>query len=492
MTRVAIAAPNEQAARAAELTVEAGGNAVDAAVAACLVAMVNEVGIVSLSSGGFVSMSSPEHPEPFTIDGWMDMPGRGRKRPRDKRDTGTWDVWTDYGGGVEVTIGPGSVAAHGAIAALGDAHQRAGQLPWAELFGPAIEVARSGINLGGASRYYLDYVHESIFGWDKASWTAVHDANGEVTQDLIRLPGLVETLERIAAYGPQEMHTGETARAIAADVQARGGILSLVDLSEYRTVTRPSLLVKSGEWTLGTNPPPAVGGAVVAAMLKLMDSHGLEDREHIIRVQRQVLSHRLTVFDASDELERDVVEYLALVDQQPLSVLESGSTAHVSTTDELGNACAVTISSGYGSGMIAKDTGIWLNNCLGEQELNPRGLHGASPGTRLLSNMAPTVARAESGGVLAIGSPGADRITTAVSQVLTGIFNDGLSLQEAINYPRIHVHRAGRPDEEIKVEDELTMYFGGVGAAMRHPDGELEVAADPRREGAVRIVKSRI
>lgn len=489
MTRVAIAAPNEQAAQAAEVIVEAGGNAVDAAVAASLVAMVNEVGIVSLSSGGFITMSSPESPTPFTIDGWMDMPGRSG---RPIGDSGTWDIRTDYGGGVEVTIGPGSVATHGAIAALGDAHKRSGQLPWLELFGPALDVAQRGIVLGAASRYYLDYVHESIFGWDKASWAAVHDDDGSVTNAPIRVAGLVETLQRIAANGPDEMHTGETARAIALDVQGRGGGLSLEDLAAYQTKVRPALQVNSAGWNLGTNPPPAVGGAVVAAMLTLIGSSGLADREHLIKVQRRVLAQRLDVFDSSVDLERDVRAFLALVADQPRSVLESGSTAHVSTVDERGNACSVTISSGYGSGMIAKDTGIWLNNCLGEQELNPQGLHGAAPGTRLLSNMAPTVGRRSDGSVLAIGSPGADRITTAVAQVLTGIVNDQMSLQDAIDHPRIHVHRAGRDDEDIKIETERTMYYGGVGAVLLRADGDLEAAADPRREGAVRIVQSRI
>ena len=487
MTRVAIAAPNEEAADAAQVIVEAGGNAVDAAVAATIVAMVNEVGIVSLSSGGFITMSTPQHPDPFTIDGWMDMPGRSGIP---SGDPNTWDIWTEYGGGVGVTIGPGSVAAHGAIAALADAHTRSGQLPWAELFAPAIEVAQRGITLGVASRYYLDYVHEAIFGWDKASWAAVHESDGSVTKSPIRVHGLVETLRRIADNGPAEMHTGETARAIARDVQERGGLLSLDDLAAYRTTVRPALQVNTAGWTLGTNPPPAVGGAVVGAMLSLMGAHGLEDREHVINVQRRVLAQRLDVFDASDDLERDVREFLALIADKPRSVLESGSTAHVSTVDELGNACAVTVSSGYGSGMIAEGTGIWLNNCLGEQELNPKGLHGAAPGTRLLSNMAPTVGRNQDGAVLAIGSPGADRITTAVSQVVAGIVNDHLSLQDAVDHPRVHVHRAGRDDEEIKIETERTMYYGGVGAALLRPDGVLEAAADPRREGAVRSAES--
>jgi gamma-glutamyltranspeptidase/glutathione hydrolase len=144
--------------------------------------------------------------------------------------------------------------------------------------------------------------------------------------------------------------------------------------------------------------------------------------------------------------------------------------------------------------MIARGTGIWLNNCLGEQELNARGLHGLPPGSRLLSNMAPVVGRHDDGSTLAIGSPGADRITTAVVQAVAGFVNGGLGLQEAVDHPRVHVHRAGRPDEVVKVETDLTMYYGGVAATLRRPDGglagdDMVAAADPRRDGAVRLVR---
>lgn len=172
-------------------------------------------------------------------------------------------------------------------------------------------------------------------------------------------------------------------------------------------------------------------------------------------------------------------------------MLESGSTAHVSATDSDGGACSVTVSSGYSSGMVAAGTGIWLNNCLGEPELNARGLHGLAPGTRLLSNMAPTVGHHTNGAALAIGSPGADRITTAIVQALAGFLGGELSLQMAVNHPRVHVHRARTPQEEIKRETDLTMYFGGVAATLREPGGHMIAAADPRRDGAVRLVQER-
>lgn len=488
MPDVAIAAPNEAAADAGEQVALAGGNAVDAALAAAFVAMVNEVGIVSLSSGGFATVRPAAGGAPYTVDGWMDMPGRDGRA----LGGGTWDVHTEYGGGVDVTIGPGSVAVHGSVAAFGEVHRRDGRLPWREIVAPAIDVARGGFRLSSASRFYLDYVHDDIFGWDAASRAAVHDATGEVTTDLVVVPDLARSLETIAAEGPDSMHSGSLADLISSDVIGRGGLLGPEDLAAYRPVVRRSLLTRLGGWTLATAPPPSIGGVCVAAMLRLLDGSlggAVDERDLMVRVQRAVLGHRLDELDHTADLTRDAAAYLDLVDRSSLAALESGSTAHVSTTDSDGGACSVTVSSGYSSGMIAAGTGIWLNNCLGEQELNSRGLHGSAPGTRLISNMAPTVGRHDDGSVLAIGSPGADRITTAITQVLAG-FVSGLGLQEAVHRPRVHVHRAGRPEEVVKVETGLTMYYGGVGATLLRPDGHLVAAADPRRDGAVRIVRA--
>lgn len=472
---LAVAAPSELAAGAAKQVAAAGGNAVDAALAAALVAMVNEVGIVSLSSGGFVTVQ-PTSGEPYCVDGWMDVPGRGLTEA-ERREARTWDIHTEYGGGVDVTIGPGSVATHGSVAAFGDVHARDGRLPWHEVVAPAIAVARDGFRLGSATRYYLDYVRDDVFGWDDASRAALTGVDGELTTDPVVVPDLAASLELIAADA-RAMHRGDLAEAISTDVRGRGGLLGRPDLASYEPVVRPALRTRVGGWHLATTPPPSVGGTVVAAILRLLDGVDLDD-DRLVDAQRAVLSHRLAVLDHSTDLVADAAAYL--------QVVESGSTAHVSAVDADGLACSVTVSSGYGSGMIAHGTGIWLNNCLGEQELTPRGPHGDPAGTRLLSNMAPTVGRHDDGSTLAIGSPGADRITTAITQVVAR-FVAGASLVEAVHHPRVHVHRAGRPDEVVRREVDPSMYYGGVGAALVGADGHLSAAADPRREGAIRII----
>ncbi len=488
MTSMAIAAPNPAAADAAEAVARAGGSAVDAAIAAALVAMVNEVGLVSLSSGGFVTVQPPAG-SAYAVDGWVDRPGAGRQ---DGAQVETWDVATAYGGGVTITIGPGSVATHGSLAAFGEAHERDGRLPWRELVAPAIDVARNGFRLGSASRYYLDHVHESVFGWDPVSHRTLHDADGRITEEPVVVADLASTLEVIAAEGPRALHRGDLARLIAADLRKRGGLLGEADLAAYAPVVRAPLTTRVGSWSLATTPPPSVGGVVVAAMLRLLDDRprggwDADDVEHLVRVQRAVLGHRREVLETAADLDEASRAWLDLVDADHRAVLESGSTAQVSVTDADGAACSITVSSGYGAGMIAAGTGIWLNNCLGEQELNPPGRR-VPPGSRLLSNMAPTVGRHDDGSTLAIGSPGADRITTAVVSALAGFVSGGMDLAAAVAHPRVHVHRAGLPDEDVRVEDELTMYYGGVGAALTRFDGALEAVADPRREGVARIV----
>jgi gamma-glutamyltranspeptidase/glutathione hydrolase len=166
--------------------------------------------------------------------------------------------------------------------------------------------------------------------------------------------------------------------------------------------------------------------------------------------------------------------------------------------DDSGNGCAITASSGYGSGEMPGGTGLWLNNCLGEIELNRRGLDAGPPGARLPSNMAPSVARRD-GAVLAVGSPGADRITTAMQQFLINYLQIGMPLADAVAHPRVHVDTSGEeiqlkaepdldlPDTDLPVTvfPELVMYFGGVGAAVFDDEAGFDVAADPRREGGV-------
>ena len=495
-TPVAVAAPSQVSADAALRVAAEGGGAVDAAVAAMLVAMVTEPGIVSLAGGAYVTVWPATDADAVTVDGYVTMPGLGR--PAGGAAPAPREIRTDYGGGVTMTAGHASVAVPGALAGLDLAVSRWGALPWREVVAPAAEAAVDGFVLGPAAGYYLPYVRETLFGWDPQTAAALRRADGGWVQagDRMVVPGLADTLALVAADGARTLYAGELASRLTADMAERGGLVTDADLAAYKPAVRPALGVGVGAWQLRTNPPPAIGGAVLAAMLTLLDGQGEAawgDVGRAVEVQRRVLGVRRDSLDVADDREAAAMALLADVGWAPPG---SASTVHVSVVDGSGTACAVTASSGYGSGVTVPGTGLWLNNCLGELELN-RGAP-LRPGERLRSNMAPTVGRDRHGGVLAIGSPGADRITTALLQVLASFAAGGIPLQDAVDRPRVHVHHLADGSVRIDAEDDAalppvdlpvqshhphSMYFGGVGAALRRGDGSLLAAADPRRAG---------
>ncbi len=505
VVRVAVAATNRFAAQAGVEVAAGGGNSVDAAIAAAVTTMVTEPGMVSLSAGGYVTVAAAGQ-EPLTIDGGVEMPGRDRQQSW--FGGGVREVYSGYGGGLTMTVGHGSVATPGALAALALVHARSGRAPWSVLFQPAVRAVEAGFALGNSARHYLEFVHESAFGWQPDSHAALHGPDGQLLgpDALVRIPALADSLRLLASDGVETFYRGRLAELIVNDMDANGGLLSARDLAEYEAVPRSALCSEQGRWRLATNPAPAVGGVTLTAMLALLSGRPstqwtAADVAHLIAVQEAVLSYRINHFEAAADRIAAARSLLEMVDRRDLAAMSSPSTAHVSVAGDDGVACAITVSAGYGSGLMTPGTGIWQNNCLGEPELNRGGLHTLAPGTRLLSNMAPTVATRADGAVLAIGSPGADRISTALAQVLAGHMHGGRSLEQAIADPRAHV-RVGPHGTEVDIEADLvvgdmalpirefpahSMYFGGVGAAWWEPETGLHAAADPRRVGAVQI-----
>jgi gamma-glutamyltranspeptidase/glutathione hydrolase len=224
-----------------------------------------------------------------------------------------------------------------------------------------------------------------------------------------------------------------------------------------------------------------------------------ESLDYLARVQRAILTYRRDRLDLTDDVPGEAARLLGLARTGQLAGAPvSACTVHTSAVDESGLGCSITASSGYGSGEMPPGTGLWLNNCLGELELNRRDPETLSVGARLPSNMAPTVARS-GGRVLSIGSPGADRITTALHQFLVNFLLLGHGLDQAIAHPRMHVEirkdrtnlalepdLAFTPGEDFSVTrfPEIGMYFGGVGAALFDKSRGFDTSADPRREGA--------
>jgi len=499
-SRVAVATTSSGAAAAAAEISELGGNAVDCAIAAAMYSINTEPGVCALAGSAYVTVW-PAGGAPCTIDGNVAVPGLGL--PGGFRPVAE-PVHMDYGGGIDTVVGCASVAVPGTPAALELAAERYGSIRWRDLLGPAVRAARDGFPLSAASHYYLQFSSDVVFGRSRDGHAAVHTDDGEIlaARSNIRVPHLADSLAAVAEEGSRIFYEGEIGAAIADHIGAGGGLLTREDLRRYAPLVRDSLRITVGEWEIATNPPPAVGGSVLAAMLIAFDRQPVSAwdsaaLDYLVRVQTAALSYRRARLDLSEDLPRDAARLLELARSgELLSPGMSGATVHTSAVDETGLCCAITASSGYGSGEMPAGTGLWLNNCLGELELNRRGLELGPPGIRLPSNMAPSAARCAAS-VLAVGSPGADRITTALHQFLVNHLQLGLGLAEAIAHPRLHIELAGDA-RTIKTEPGLdlpdcgspvtlfpqhSMYFGGVAAAAFDQRNGLQAAADPRREG---------
>lgn len=494
-----------------------GGNAVDAAVASALAAVVTHPAMCSLGGGGFLTILTPGG-EVVTVDGGHEMPGRDLSP--EVLGRGGVGVTMDYAGGTDVLVGPGSVATPGLLAGCALASRRWGRLPWKTLVEPAAERARRGFPMPPSSRAYLTFAHEPIYARDPRGRQALEREDGTLKEagETIRVPGLADTLDALAREGPDLLYRGELGRRVAGHVREEGGILGTEDLRSYRPRVRSPVAAELDGWDVLTSPWPAVGGPTLVAMLSLLGEHPGGDGwtpeavGHLVRVQHAVLSHRRRRVDAAEDPDGELARLLETAARgDPAGLLEepgrreSASTLHVSAVDSEGRACAATFSDGYGSGIVPPGTGIWLNNCLGERELNPRGFHALAPGTRLLSNMTPTVGWGPSGGVLAIGSPGSERIPTAVLQALVNHLRLGMDLEAAVAHPRLHVEpegpegpatpvvhcEPGLPMEAVELPvrryDGQAMFFGGVEAAAWWPGRGFGVAADARRTGGTAL-----
>ncbi|MFK8052230.1 MAG: gamma-glutamyltransferase [Woeseiaceae bacterium] len=501
MTQVAVATSSTLAAEAAAEIVDLGGNAVDAAIAASLLTMNTEPGVCALAGGAMITVW-PANADPVSYDGYVTVPGLGHaSAAAGKYET----VSMQYGGGVTTIIGAGSVAVPGSPAAVDAARRDFGRLPLATLLKPSIAATKTGYPLPEACHHYLGYSGMSIFGRDADARQALFP-DGEHLLDAgerLLVPGLSDSLGQLAEDGIGALYGGDLGRAIVDHLTNRGGVMTMEDLSQYSVDRRPSHQFEVGDWTLAVSPPPSIGGSMLAAVLS-----GVAAGEPLAQMLRATLQYRRGNLDFSTALPDDTRALLHLAATTPTTLGKhiSAATVHTSAVDSTGLACSITASAGYGSGEVAPGTGLWLNNCLGELELNRLGLRAGPAGVRLPSNMSPTTAR-KSDALLAIGSPGADRITSAMAQTLAALIMGNKSLHEAIAAPRLHVDAALSADdngffaetlsiepgvetsgvgiERIRKFDAPSMYFGGVGAALLHTTNgtSLEAEADQRRNG---------
>ena len=494
--RGAVAAGHPLTAQAGARVLEAGGNAVDAAVAAALVSWVTESPLTGPGAGGFMLVHRARDRSTRVFDFFVSVPGLGLDKP-ELADMDHVDV--DFSGGSvqRFHIGAASCAVPGAPLGLAEAHRSFGRLPWRELFQPAIELARNGVQLNDAQAY-LHRILDLILRHTPES-REVYERNGErlsVDETLVQTD-LAETLEVLAEQGVGVLYDGELAAKISAHVLAHGGCITKEDLERYRVIRRrPVTASFCGEEYL-SNPPPSAGGILIAFGLPLLEELGpgepgtAEAMDALGRVMREQAHARVAARTVTTGLVHALEERAAVV---------SRGTTHISVIDGRGNAVGLTASTGAGSGVVVPGTGIHLNNMIGEFDLakTPR------PGERLASMMSPSIVLRDGQPHLVVGSAGSLRLRGAVMQIVVNTVAHDLPVVDALDRPRVHLdgdelHCEGGHDpvELDRLEDmgwnvirwrRRNLYFGGV-SAVTFIDGQLAAAGDPRRGGAGVVVE---
>ncbi|HWP03295.1 MAG TPA: gamma-glutamyltransferase [Gemmatimonadaceae bacterium] len=451
-----------------------GGNAVDAAVATAFALAVTHPSAGNLGGGGFMVIRFPDG-RATTIDYRERAPLRA-----------TPTMYLDADGRIDRSLTNSGWLASGVpgtVRGLELAHRKYGRLPWADVVRPAAELAARGWPLSPALARSLNSVLRGKFSRFESSVDAYGKPGGGDWEagDTIRLPDLARTLAAIAAGGGDVFYHGWIADSIDAQMQANGGLVTKEDLAQYRAVERPPVEGTFLGHKIISMGPPSSGGTVLIETLNILERLGVDrlERGSPEFMHRRIEAARLAYLDrarylgdpdfvpvplerllsktyadslaasipsdraaSSIDLGRDIVTVA--------SSRESEETTHFSVVDADGMAVSntYTLEASYGSGVVVRGTGILLNNEMGDfnkkpGETNVLGDIGTepnliAPGKRMLSSMTPTIV--ERGGqlLLVTGSPGGRTIPNTVIDVVLGVTAFGLSLEEAVDAPRLH------------------------------------------------------
>lgn len=520
----AMVASNSALASAAGIEVlQAGGNAVDAAVAVGFALAVTYPYAGNLGGGGFMVVRMAD----------------GRTAALDYREVAplaaTRNMFVDSAGRLtdRSLVGHLASGVPGSVAGLAAALERFGTLPLSRVLAPAIRLAREGFVVDSALSASLAEERGRIARFAGA---ALFFPGGEVIRPGARLvqADLARSLDLIAERGPLAFYDGPIAELLVAEMRRGGGILTREDLRRYRPKWREPLVGTYRGHRLVTMPPPSSGGITVIESLNILEAlgplppfgsaphlHLLAEafrRSFVDRNARladpdfaRVPLAELTSKAYARRLARNIDRARASVTPAFRAVREAQHTTHFSVVDPAGNAVATTttINDGYGSGVWIPGGGFFMNNEMDDFATQPGtpNLYGlvqgeanaVQPGKRMLSSMAPTIVLDPSGQVLLVlGAAGGPTIITSVAQVILNVVEHHMTLADAMRAPRMH-HQS-LPDE-VRVErgdfaDSTLARLRAMGhtiaerdkiananAVVRVPGG-WEGVSEPRASGA--------
>lgn len=507
-----------------------GGNAVDAAVAVAFALAVTLPQAGNLGGGGFALVHSAGDRRTHALDFRETAPAASHR-----------DLFLGADGEVDearARYSHHAVGVPGSVAGYLDLLDRFGTWPRERAMAPAIRLAEEGVAVTRTLHRNIERRMKRFRQWP-ATMAVIARADGTALRpgDLLRQPDLAGSLRRIAGEGADAFYRGPVGALIAAEMTRHGGPMTEADLAAYRTVWRDPVLGTYRGLQVASMPPPSSGGAHLVQILNILEGWDLATLGHnsaaslhrTVEAMRRAYADRavhlgdpgfwevplawLTSKPYAAALRADIYPGRATPSAEVRAGTpkpEGANTTHLSVMDRFGNAVSLTttLNFGFGTGIVAEGTGIFLNNEMDDFSAKPGtpnayGLVGGEAnaieaGKRPLSSMTPTLLLADGRVLGALGSPGGSRIITTVLQVILNMVDHGMNLAEATAAPR--VHHQWLPDR-IWVEEgvssdtrdllrglghrvDVGRAFGAAQSAVAAGDGFRGVS-DPRRPGGL-------
>ena len=450
---VSLASTAEYSSEAAESIKDLNPNAADILITSVITSMVTDLGVVSPTASGLLTYYDGQKNSKHTIDGYFVAP-----KSFNGNDHEEHRISMTYGGHVETCKGGNTFAVPGIYKILDLVYDRYASLPLDKLLEYPIKIAKDGFKLTQPTKDYFIHSLKPMFMWHEYSKDVLANVYEDLDNGIVKLDKLSDTYSYISTEGFNDFYTGDISKSILQTIEEEGGHATADDFKNYFLIEDSKFNYQYKNLELTGHAGPSIGGLMVLKYIESL-SNTSENKAEILK---NVYIDRQQNYEFFGE-RKNFINY------EINKISKSSSTIQTNTSDEDNNHFSITFSSGYGSGVLCRNTGMYFNNSLGEVELNPQGFLGDTKGDRLISNMSPLIIESNKG-ISTIGSPGADRISSAIAQVLIN-YSKNSNWQQAIDAPRFHVNGDGsvraepgsiETDNEITVTEEYDMYFGDV------------------------------
>jgi gamma-glutamyltranspeptidase/glutathione hydrolase len=524
-----VASAHPEASRVGIEILQAGGTAIDAAIAVQFALAVVHPSAGNIAGGGFM-VYRDQSGKTSSID--------FREKAPEKSHA---DMYLDRDGNViqnSSTLGRMASGVPGSVDGMVQAHNKYGQLPWKALLQPAVELAEKGVIQTEREARGLNAIKNDLLRLNPGTTYFQKDDKSEwVAGDRLVQKDLAKVLKRIQKKGRNGFYSGKVAKQLVKDIDRNHeGIITLNDLKSYHSKWRETISETYKNYKVITMPPPSSGGIALVQLLKFTEPfplkkwgwHSDSAIQVMIEAERRVYADRAKFLGDPDFIKiptKDLMDSSYLqnrwqsfswsrasdskaISGGSIAGYESMETTHFSVVDKDGNAVSVTttLNGSYGSRVVVKGGGYLMNNEMDDFSIKPGipnmyGLIGnkanaIAPGKRMLSSMTPTIVEKDGKLLMVVGTPGGSTIITSVYQTILNVIEHGMTMQQAVNALKFHhqwlpdkttfeanafsANTIKKLQEKGFILEQQTNTIGRMDCILVTPDGWLEGGSDPR------------